>query len=478
MKIIDEKIGTYFDEFKVERIVSERSRNYYLFEFELSKRLSEQIKIFKSLEKNLPLYSALPFGNQVHFQNAHKTPIQRWFPYREGYSTKLVYSFLNELNINGNVFDPFCGSGTTQLASRHKNLHSFGFDVNPISILVAEVENESYTTENIKNIDLYIKEIKAILKPQKIFNTSFELANKVFNKDILQSLLFLKNVIDKIENLKVRKLFFVAWLAIIEKVSNVKKEGNGIKYKNRLRTPNGYIYIDKEKWENKAFPKNKFEYVKTVLVDHLNVIFDDIKHNYGTCKKLPKFFLGNCLKFTEFFKDEFQLTFYSPPYCNCFDYFEIHKVELWLGGFVKNKTEFRELRNSGFRSNTASLNHKNIEYRNKNIEELITLFNFEKLWSKKIPNVVRGYFDDTHKLLKKLFEHTTPNGYIGIVVGNSAYTGVIIPTDVIIADIAKEIGYKVKNIFIARHLTTSSQQKIALNPLKEFLRESIVLLQK
>jgi hypothetical protein len=81
-------------------------------------------------------------------------------------------------------------------------------------------------------------------------------------------------------------------------------------------------------------------------------------------------------------------------------------------------------------------------------------------------------------LLKKLFEHTTPNGYIGIVVGNSAYTGVIIPTDVIIADIAKEIGYKVKNIFIARHLTTSSQQKIALNPLKEFLRESIVLLQK
>ena len=69
-------------------------------------------------------------------------------------------------------------------------------------------------------------------------------------------------------------------------------------------------------------------------------------------------------------------------------------------------------------------------------------------------------------------------GYVGIVVGNSAYSGVIIPSDVLIADIAKEIGFTVKNIFVTRHLTTSSQQKQELEVLKNYLRESIVLLEK
>lgn len=169
---------------------------------------------------------------------------------------------------------------------------------------------------------------------------------------------------------------------------------------------------------------------------------------------------------------------FSPPYCNCFDYFEIHKVDLWLGDFVQDKEDFRKLRNTGFRSNTNSLNHKPIIYKNENLENLISLFDTDKLWNNRIPSVVRGYFDDTNTLLTKLYQQTTKGGYVGIVVGNSAYSGVIIPSDSLIADIAKEIGFKVKNVFVTRHLTTSSQQKQELVYLKNYLRESIVLLQK
>ena len=70
------------------------------------------------------------------------------------------------------------------------------------------------------------------------------------------------------------------------------------------------------------------------------------------------------------------------------------------------------------------------------------------------------------------------NGFVGIVVGNSAYSDVIIPTDILIARIAEEVGFKIKNIFVTRHLTTSSQQKQNLEYLKKYLRESIVLLEK
>ena len=470
--------NTCFDDFEIESLVSEPSINYDLFKIEINDTQAQQLKVFNELEIGLPLFNGSSFSNQVHFQDAYQTPVQRWFPYREGYSTRLVNAFIKELRINGNVFDPFSGSGTTLLASRANKLNSFGIDVNPISVLVAKVENEQYNNNDIELISLEIEGIRSLTKSNRVFHTPFDLVDTVFNQEIIQSLLQFKDHIKQIENEKPKKLLFIAWLAIIEEVSNIKKEGNGIKYKNRKRTPNGYINIEKDTWEKQVFPEDKFSFVKEKFLRHLEIIMTDIKNNYGTCENKPKVFEGSCLEFDKFFSDEIQFTFFSPPYCNCFDYFEIHKVELWLGDFVKNKEEFRLLRNTGFRSNTNSLNHKPIIYRNENLEYLISLFESEKLWSSRIPSVVRGYFDDTHTLLNKLYQRTTDCGYVGIVVGNSAYSGVIIPTDILVADIAKQIGFKVRSIFVTRHLTTSSQQKQKLKFLKNYLRESIVLLEK
>jgi len=472
------KYSTHFNRYEIEKLISEPSLNYELFPSEKTEIQKKQFTIFRKLENIFPVFNASSFGNQVHFQNANRTPIQRWFPYREGYSTQLVNAFLKELNISGNVFDPFSGSGTTLLAARQNNLKSFGLDVNPISVLVSKVENERYTKTDIKVIEEEIEKFILIPKSNKIHTTPFELSEKVFNSDILQTLLQIKYYIKKIEVEKIQNLFFVAWLSIIEKVSNIKKEGNGIKYKNRKRTKNGYINIEKEVWEKQNFPENKWTFIKSKLTDHLKVMLDDIKNNYGNDKYTPNIYQSSCLDFNKLFGDDIQFTFYSPPYCNCFDYFEIHKVELWLGDFVKNKNEFKSLRNTGFRSNTNSLNHKPMIYKNENIENLIYHFDRNRLWNLKIPQVIRGYFDDTHTLLEKLFSQTQEGGYVGVVVGNSAYSGVIIPTDLIVADIGKDVGFEVDKIFITRHLTTSSQQKRELEILNNYLRESIVLLKK
>lgn len=467
-----------FNNYEVESIVSEPTSTYNLFKLEIEDSRTEQLKLFKQLEKKFDLSRAASLGNLVHFQNSKYIPVQRWFPYREGYSIKLVDTFIKELNVNKNIFDPFCGSGTTLLASRFNNLDSFGMDINPISVLVSKVENAIYSSNEINLFSEIISEIKKTKRTSEIYHTNFELSEKVFNSEILQVLLQLKNYINNIDNEKIRNLVFLAWLAIIEDVSNIKKEGNGIKYKNRKRTPAGYINIKKSEWERHNFPEDKFQFVKDKLIRHLNLILNDLKNNYGQINKAPEIFHGDSLFFDKYFDSEIEMSFFSPPYCNCFDYFEIHKVELWLGDFIKDKNEFKKLRNMGFRSNTNALLQKPIHYNNETLEKLISLFDVNKLWHKRIPGVVRGYFDDFNYLLKKLYLRTTKNGYVGIVVGNSAYTGVIIPTDLIISEIASEIGFNVKNIFITRHLTTSSQQKKQLENLKEYLRESIILLQK
>ena len=469
---------SFFGDFEVEKVISEPSSNYLLFQDELVDHQVDQLKILECLEFGLPIFNGSSFSNQVHFQTAYQIPVQRWFPYMEGYSIKLVQAFLSELKITGNVFDPFAGSGTTLLASRQRNLDSFGIDVNPISVLVARVENEKYLDEDIEDLQGEISKFALAGISNEIFSTPFNLAEKVFNKEILQALLWVKSYILRIESKKTRSIFFVAWLSIIEEVSNIKKEGNGIKYKNRKRTPYGYINIDKELWEAQVFPDDKFSFVKFKLLRKLEMIINDIKYRYGNSNKKPAIIEGDCLNFDQMITSEIQLTFFSPPYCNCFDYFEIHKVELWLGGFVNNQEEFKTLRNTGFRSNTNSLNHKSINYRNDQLEKLLSLLDKSKLWNNRIPEIIRGYFDDTNSLLSKLYNQTVAGGYVGIVIGNSAYGGVIIPSDLLTIEIARSIGFKVERVFVTRHLTTSSQQKKNLDSLKNYLRESIVLLRK
>lgn len=469
---------SYFGDFEVEKVISEPFSNYLLFQDELVDHQRDQRKILEHLEFGLPIFNGSSFSNQVHFQTAYQIPVQRWFPYREGYSIRLVQAFLSELKIKGNVFDPFAGSGTTLLASRQKNLNSYGIDVNPISVLVARVENEKYYDEDIEDLQDEISKFTFAAMSNGIFFTPFNLAEKVFNKEILHTLLWLKSYILRIEREKTRNVFFVAWLSIIEEVSNIKKEGNGIKYKNRKRTPYGYINIDKETWETQSFPADKFSFVKNKLLKKLEMIINDIKYRYGNSDNKPTIFEGDCLNFDQMITDEIQLTFFSPPYCNCFDYFEIHKVELWLGGFVNNQEEFKTLRNTGFRSNINSLNHKSINYRNDQLEKLLSLLDKSKLWNNRIPEIIRGYFDDTNSLLSKLYNQTVAGGYVGIVIGNSAYGSVIIPSDLLTVEIARSIGFKVDRVFVTRHLTTSSQQKKNLDSLKNYLRESIVLLRK
>jgi len=467
-----------FDEFKVDRTIKESTRQYRLFETELKDRNAGQLKIFQGLERYLPFFEARTFRDHVHFQYTSEIPVQRWYPYREGYSVRLVDAFLKELGITGNTFDPFAGSGTTLLASRIRNLMSFGIDINPVSTLIAKAENEKYTTADVEEFDKQTERMIDIEESPYDFGTSFDLAKKVFNEEILRSLLQFNHHIKGVEDDKVRRLFLLAWLSIIEDVSNIKKEGNGIKYKNRKRTPAGYINIDKDTWERLNFPPAKFNFVKDKLLDQLKVISEDLHHNYGRCDKKPEIYHGSCLEFESYFPDEIQFSFFSPPYCNCFDYFEIHKVELWLGEFVKNKDDISRLRNKGFRSNTNALDNKPITYHNEHLENLIEMFESTRLWNKKIPSVVRGYFDDMDALLKKIYCRTDKKGFVGVVVGNSAYSGVIIPTDELIAKIGQEVGFKVHGIYIARHLTTSSQQKRELESLRSYLRESIVLLER
>ena len=173
------------------------------------------------------------------------------------------------------------------------------------------------------------------------------------------------------------------------------------------------------------------------------------------------------------------LCVFSPPYANCFDYCEVYKLELWIGGFVKSYEDFEKYRSMALRSHVNSKFNHTLRLNNQDVDTIASLVSTFNIWNKNIPDMIRGYFDDMELLLKRVHSMLTNGSKCYIVVANSAYKGILVPTDMLLADIAKQIGYKFDVIKVARKIRSSSQQMKGLyETYDSLMRESIVVLEK
>lgn len=442
-------------------------------------KTSKLRNILKALDMDENVRLKSEFAKMVNFSDYKEHPIHRWFKYREGYSTVLIKRLLEQKGDQKRVLDPFCGSGTSLIAARELGINSIGFDINPLAAFVSEVKTRAYTKEDIELLRRYTENVLDISKVLPCPAPNLKIINKIFNSEILGTLLKIKHNIYNIKSSKHRDFLRLGWLAILEQVSNTRKEGNGIKYKFTKRTKHGYIPTPQNEWEDRAFGNKKSDFVLRTLKQKYDQMLDDVQKTPLKSAE-TRVYSESSLHLTDFIKSGTVTTaVFSPPYANCFDYFEIFKVELWMGEFIKSYKELRDLRNKAMRNNTnAFLDIEGREIYLTELDQLLELMDGDALWDRNLKKVVRGYFEDMHLVMEKVFEVLEPDGECIIVVGNSAYSNVIIPTDLLLSKIGRKIGYDNIKIFPVRHLTTSSQQRDNLRPYLNYLRESIVILKK
>ncbi|MDC3014585.1 site-specific DNA-methyltransferase [Candidatus Pelagibacter sp.] len=397
------------------------------------------------------------YKNLVNFETNKNFPRHSWFDIKEGYSSDLIKNVLSDLKIkksDGYIMDPFSGSGTTILTSSILGYKSIGIEVNPFLYYLSKIKCINYS----KNFLFFLKKFKKnnIEKQKLHYEPKLSISKKLF-KNQLSEILKIKNWISEIKDRDCKKLFFCAYLCSLDKASFAKKDGNGLKY-----------------------PKNKVpEKFKDVFISNLEKFIDDTKK--VKIEKKPHFLLGNNLQilsqksFEKKYKNKIALCVFSPPYANCFDYTEVYKTELWFGDFVKEYKDLKILRNKTLSSH---LNKKFADVRIlKEINSYITKIKSKKLWSKKIVDMLINYFHEMDILLKKLNNLICKNGKCVVVVGNSSYGNIAIPTDEILKKLAKKNGFKNNYIIQARKLGTSSQQYKKIDNLN-MLRESLVVLSK
>jgi site-specific DNA-methyltransferase (adenine-specific) len=90
--------------------------------------------------------------------------------------------------------------------------------------------------------------------------------------------------------------------------------------------------------------------------------------------------------------------------------------------------------------------------------------------------LLRGYFSDMAAVLRNCRRVLVPGGRCFVVVGNSAYGGVIVPTDSLIARLGLEAGFGRARVVPVRHLTVAPQQRNELQGREAWMRESVVVL--
>lgn len=457
-EILEDENGFFVEEVQLELFSESKSvdSNASLAE------LDYIIAYYEEFENKYPIkvINRKQFSTPVNFKQAKLFPRHRWYTYKEGFSPQFVEDFIKRFAKSQQdiVFDPFGGIGTTVLQSSILNFQGYSNDINPLSNYVASVKTDSYTKNDIIELISVFEnftQTELIIEAEAPINKT---VTSYFSSDVLESILKIQYWISLQKSIKIKNIFSVALLTILEKLSTHKKDGNGVKKKKSI---------------DKIMTLSD---IKQLIGRQIDLFIVDIQSTEIKIKPIVHYQSS----FEPYVLEEkADIVITSPPYANCFDYSKVYLVELWFGGFFKNTIDQKLFRQSSI---TSHVHYKWEKRHNDFGHELInnriaTYLSKQNLWDKKIPMMLVGYFSDMGKVLYEMIPNLNKDSIIGIVVGNSVYGGMPIATDILLSQIAIKLGYELIGIESYRTLTSSSQQlKIIREGDKKYLRESLIIL--
>jgi DNA modification methylase len=414
--------------------------------------------------------------------NKQDRAVHDWYRFVLSFPPHLVRNYIEKFNLTSDnvILDPFCGTGTTLVESKLNNIQSIGIEANTFAHFASSVK------------------VDWSIDPDSLHRKALEIAGAVEIELQLQGINDAESFTGDLDCLNLRKLNpdeekllltnSISPLPLhksLTLLNYIHKHKDEPYYRHLLLSFSNALVFD---FSNLHFgpevgvrkPKKDVPVIRTWL-DKIDDMVQDLKLVASMQKTKSNVFLADSRETgTIILPNSVDGVITSPPYPNEKDYTRTTRLESVLLGFIKDKAELRELKQTLIRSNTRNVykaddddlvvaNNKEIQRISKEIEdrriELGKTSGFERLYGR----VTKLYFGGMSRHLASLRPLLRPGAQLAYVVGDQAsYLRIMIRTGQLLAEIAESLGYKVVDIDLFRKRFASAT--------KEELREEVVML--
>jgi len=318
---------------------------------------------------------------------------------------RLIYLYGKEAKT---LLDPFCGSGTSlveaTLTPHIKEI--YGFDLNPLALLISKVKTTKINKEILK------EELKRILENSESSEIpKFNNIDFWFKPQVIKKLTILKKAINKINDDKIKNFFLACFSETIRKTSNTRNSEFKLyrMQKEKLKNYSPNVFGEFEKIANK--------YIESME-----------EYNKITTQTKPKIDLLSSMNELPIKESNIDLIVTSPPYGDS-------KTTVAYGQFSRLALQWLDY------EDVASLDNRLLGGKASNDLEININSQTLKDIIKKISEIdpkrareVLSFYEDFDKVIIQLNRVMAKNGFVCFVVGNRTVKGINIPTDKIMSE--------------------------------------------
>lgn len=398
-------------------------------------------------------------AKDVTFENSKTIPFQRWYPYIQGYSPEFVKEIIaNSTRNKGLIYEPFAGTGTTLFASDEMGFDTIYSEVNPVLRFLIDAKMKVLTlTKSSRNElgnMLLIEASNIVSNSSKChINKQLDKAyNIVFGKSVYfpsktyTSILKLRTYLDNFEDDKhselMTALLTVAVFSILLDVSYLKKQGD-VRFKT-----------EKER-------ETDMKSISDVLPQKIRQIAEDVINTNTSITYSHQLITENAKEISRVRLDnKISMVITSPPYLNGTNYFRNTKLELWFLRELHDKQDLRKFRNEALTSAICDVKrgdrNSEISFSSNTLVKVMKELK-ASAYDKRIPIMVKSYFEDMYTLFKGLSGHLDNGAELYIDLGDSIFNGTHVPTDGILSEIILSLGYILNERIILRQRRSRSQ---------------------
>src|SRR6266516_1235773 len=400
----------------------------------------------------------------ITFRESKIRPVHRWYPYVEGFDAEYVRSRI--ASVRGNVralYDPFGGAGTMPLEASKLGIQSFFSEVNPFMAFVAltKVNAVEWARRHLK-----ILEDCAVAYTRELNSKHFRENAKAVSLTAYHQAFPERNFFDEND---LRELIEARDLAV------GVSAGYDLLRDLLLLAVAANLVGCSHMTRRADLRRRRSDEYKTRVVNTVDSITKKVKEIVHDIRTVSGIFVPtrqisqDARQPLPEFHETFDFAITSPPYLNGTNYFRNTKLELWFLGHIESESDLKNFYRqavSGGISNVSKARPTTHSF--PEVETVAKVLDREAL-DLRIPQLVRSYFSDMHQVLTAVWNLLTKNGRFVIDIGDSKFYGVHVPTDLLLAQVAKQVGFAVEStdVIARRH----SRDKTPLRQVELILRK-------